>query len=172
MRALCLFHQPSSILLAARICARGLFHVTPAKCEGDGAPSGAAIPYGHAAFRLRGASRRAVSASLRRPVRAHRVRGCFSRRLSGKPDTRSPAAASSSRSGRSTRGSESGAARVRGLLAAPAGAGPNPTSRRNRFASLGGAGAGRIRPDSGAGISSHENVIIILGRCGLREAMV
>jgi hypothetical protein len=32
-----------------------------------------------------------------------------------------------------------GAARVRGLLAAPAGAGPLHTSRRNRFASLMGA---------------------------------
>jgi len=36
------------------------------------------------------------------------------------------------------------AARVRGLLATPAGAGPTPTSRRNRFMALRGIGRGGI----------------------------
>ena len=42
-------------------------------------------------------------------------------------------------------GRSSDAARVRGLLATPAGAGPLHTSRRNRFASLMGADGNRYK---------------------------
>jgi len=60
-----------------------------------------------------------------------------------RPDDGRPPSASSWRAARIGRQADPDAARVRGLLATPAGAGPFHTSRRNRFASLMGADKNR-----------------------------
>jgi hypothetical protein len=81
---------------------------------------------------------------LRRTVRAHRGTGFLVPQIGETRRAVPLLAASSSRSGLSARRSESGAARARGLLATPAGAGPIHTSRRNRFASLMGNGQDKV----------------------------
>jgi hypothetical protein len=119
----CLRHAFS--VLAARL--RPRFEEYPLEQrEGDGAPGGATSPYGHAPF-----GRGAWRLPARRPAFSF---GTGPRSLGY--GFLKPASCVLPRSGPSARGSESGAARARGLLATPAGAGPIHTSRRNRFASL------------------------------------
>jgi hypothetical protein len=156
--------QPSLCVLAARFYARGLFGdlvLAHWQKEGDDAPDGATSPYVHAPFGgVRGASRRAVRRSPSAPVRAHWGTGFSDSANRVNPTCGNPASCVLPRSGPSARGSESGAARARGLLATPAGAGPIHTSRRNRFASL--MGNGQVQAYSPIGILSRHAIGLLV----------
>jgi hypothetical protein len=117
---------------------RGL---APASCEarGDGAPSGAACPFSARLF-IGGAA----------PFGA--PSGVLARRRAALPAGSSPAASELLAGGRSAPGRSPGAARAREPAAlTPAGAGPDPASRRNRFASPHGAGHSDYIPIRGGG---------------------
>jgi hypothetical protein len=150
--------QPSLSVLAARFCARGLrtgcracpisgTSKTLSKQE-RGTARRVTQPVLMCTHPLEGCVAPPGAPSgvfLTAPVRAHWGTGFSDSANRVNPTCGGPASCVLPRSGPSARGSESGAARARGLLATPAGAGPIHTSRRNRFASLMGIGRGGIK---------------------------
>jgi hypothetical protein len=132
--------QPPSF--SRRVFAPEVFQTSPVKKRGRRRAGWRTVRSLHASLRTRGALRRAVRRLYGPGPRSPRT-GAFP-----------PAAASSSRSGRIARRHSSlhlrklrrlvcavpGRSRTRLCSAASASAGPNPTSRRNRFASLMGSG--------------------------------
>jgi hypothetical protein len=134
------------------------FFAPPTKYRGDGAPSGASFGRSHVPFPARGASRRAIAASLRHRAALPATASSHLRPSSTAPfgqphfqasgKAMSPAVSELLAAGHSARGRSPGAARELGgcVHPPPAGAASDPTFITPHDSALGGSDDGEYSP--------------------------